>query len=84
MRNFLDLIAKYADVILPWARDHVAMDTRETLSMLRWMEIAESDIVEFGRMRTVSRRYADLEIVVAAQLVAVKRRLIVEHARRAS
>ncbi len=60
------------------------MDTRETLSMLRWMEIAESDVVEFGRMRAVSRRYADLEIVVAAQLVAVKRRLIVERARRAS
>lgn len=49
-------------------------------SMLRWLENAESDVVEFRRMRAVSRRCADLEIVVAAQLVAAKRRLIVEHA----
>ena len=56
------------------------MDTRETLSMLRWLENAESDVVEFRRMRAVSRRCAALEIVVAAQLVAVKRRLILEHA----
>ena len=84
MRNLLDLIAKYADVILPCARDHVAMDTRATLSMLRWLEIAELEVAELGRQRALSRRCADMEIVVAAQLVAVKRRLIIENAKRAA
>ncbi len=58
------------------------MDTLETLSMLRWLEIAEADVVEFGRLRATSRQWADREIVVAAQLIAVKRRLVIEHAKR--
>ena len=84
LRNLLVLIAKYADANLPWPRDHVAMDTRATLSMLRWLELAELEVAELGRQRTVSRRCAEQEIVVAAQLVAVKRRLLTEHAARAA
>ena len=52
--------------------------------MLRWLEIAELEVAELGRQRALSQRCADLEIVVAAQLVAVKRRLIIENAKRAA
>jgi hypothetical protein len=51
------------------------MDTRETLSLLRWMEVAELEVAEHARQRDVSRRAAELEIVVNAQLVGAKRRL---------
>ncbi len=54
------------------------MDARETLSLLRWMEIAEIEVAEHARQRDVSRRSAEMEIVVNAQLVAARRRLALE------
>ena len=52
------------------------MDTHETLKLLRWIEVAEAEIAEYRRLRDVSRRAADLEIVVAAQLHAARQKLI--------
>ena len=53
------------------------MDNRETLSLLRWMENAEIEVAEHARLRDVSRRSAELEIVVNAQLVAARQRLAI-------
>lgn len=54
------------------------MDSRETLSLLRFMERAEVEVAEHARLRDVSRRAAELEIIVNAQLVAARRRLAQE------
>ncbi len=60
------------------------MDTHETLKLLRWIELAERDVAEYRRLRDVSRRAADLEIVISAQLHAAKQRLACAKARFAA
>jgi hypothetical protein len=56
------------------------MDTRKTLALLRWMEVAQSDIA--AHRRQLSARSHAWAVVLEAQLVAARHWLGIAQAAR--
>lgn len=56
------------------------MDARQVLQLLRWKESAELEMTEHVRQGPFSRQAHAMAIVVGAQLLGVRQRLIAAHA----